>query len=100
MLESAEVGTPVGKLKATDDDLGINADIKYTIINSEGANMFSISTNRDTKEGIVSLKKVRSSVCTEKKSSLDLKWFMSSNQSRNDGCVIQSTDVYTPSKIC
>ncbi|KAF6723967.1 Cadherin-18 [Oryzias melastigma] len=57
VLESAEVGTPVGKLKATDDDLGINADIKYTIINSEGANMFSISTNRDTKEGIVSLKK-------------------------------------------
>ncbi|RVE58549.1 hypothetical protein OJAV_G00195370 [Oryzias javanicus] len=57
VLESAEVGTPVGKLKANDDDLGINADIKYTIINSEGANMFSISTNRDTKEGIVSLKK-------------------------------------------
>lgn len=58
MLESAEVGTPVGKLKANDDDLGTNADIKYTIINSEGANMFSIATNRDTKEGIVSLKKV------------------------------------------
>uniref|UniRef100_A0A3P9ISS1 Cadherin 18 n=1 Tax=Oryzias latipes TaxID=8090 RepID=A0A3P9ISS1_ORYLA len=57
VLESAEVGTPVGKLKANDDDLGTNADIKYTIINSEGANMFSIATNRDTKEGIVSLKK-------------------------------------------
>lgn len=57
--ESAQVGKPVGKIKANDEDLGINADIKYSIINSEGANMFSISTDRDTREGIISLKKVR-----------------------------------------
>lgn len=57
--ESAQVGKPVGKIKANDDDLGINADIKYSIINSEGANTFSISADRDTKEGIISLKKVR-----------------------------------------
>ncbi|KAK5877993.1 hypothetical protein CesoFtcFv8_025447 [Champsocephalus esox] len=55
--ESAQVGKPVGKIKATDEDLGINADIKYSIINSEGANTFSISTERDTREGIISLKK-------------------------------------------
>ncbi|MED6280206.1 Cadherin-18 [Characodon lateralis] len=55
--ESAQVGKPVGKIKANDDDLGVNADIKYSIINSEGANTFSISTDRDTKEGIISLKK-------------------------------------------
>ncbi|KAK5849784.1 hypothetical protein PBY51_014090 [Eleginops maclovinus] len=55
--ESAQVGKPVGKIKANDDDLGINADIKYSIINSEGANTFSISTERDTREGIISLKK-------------------------------------------
>lgn len=55
--ESAQVGKPVGKIKANDEDLGVNADIKYSIINSEGANMFSISTDRDTREGIVSLKK-------------------------------------------
>lgn len=57
--ESAQVGKPVGKIKANDEDLGINADIKYSIINSEGANTFSISTDRDTREGILSLKKVR-----------------------------------------
>lgn len=57
--ESAQVGKPVGKIKANDEDLGINADIKYSIINSEGANTFSISADRDTKEGIISLKKVR-----------------------------------------
>ncbi|CAG5896095.1 unnamed protein product [Menidia menidia] len=55
--ESAQVGKPVGKIKANDDDLGVNADIRYSIINSEGTNMFSISTDRDTREGIISLKK-------------------------------------------
>ncbi|XP_023250808.1 cadherin-18 [Seriola lalandi dorsalis] len=55
--ESAQVGKPVGKIKANDEDLGVNADIKYSIINSEGANMFSITTDRDTREGIISLKK-------------------------------------------
>lgn len=56
--ESAQVGKPVGKIKANDEDLGVNADIKYSIINSEGANMFSIATDKDTKEGIITLRKV------------------------------------------
>ncbi|KAG7246291.1 hypothetical protein CRUP_032828, partial [Coryphaenoides rupestris] len=55
--ESAQVGKPVGKIKANDEDLGVNADIKYTIINSEGANTFTISTDRDTREGVIGLKK-------------------------------------------
>ncbi|XP_041717937.2 cadherin-18 [Coregonus clupeaformis] len=55
--ESAQVGKPVGKIKANDEDLGVNAAIKYSIINSEGAAMFSIATDRDTREGIISLKK-------------------------------------------
>ncbi|XP_035767225.1 cadherin-18 [Neolamprologus brichardi] len=57
--ESAQVGKPVGKIKANDEDLGVNADIRYSIINSEGANMFSISADRDTREGIISLKKAK-----------------------------------------
>ena len=56
--ESAQVGKPVAKIKANDEDLGVNAEIKYTIINSEGANTFSIATDRDSREGVVSLKKV------------------------------------------
>ncbi|XP_055737232.1 cadherin-18-like [Salvelinus fontinalis] len=55
--ESAQVGKPVGKIKANDEDLGVNAAIKYSIINSEGAAVFSIATDRDTREGIISLKK-------------------------------------------
>nr|XP_020455791.1 cadherin-18 isoform X2 [Monopterus albus] len=56
--ESAQVGKPVGKIKAGDEDIGINADIKYSIINSEGTNTFNISTDRDTREGVISLKKL------------------------------------------
>ncbi|XP_061821088.1 cadherin-18 [Nerophis lumbriciformis] len=55
--ESAQVGKPVGKIKANDDDLGANADIRYSISNSEGANVFSIATDRDTKDGIITLRK-------------------------------------------
>ncbi|TSK14832.1 Cadherin-18 [Bagarius yarrelli] len=55
--ESAQVGKAVGKIKAEDEDVGVNAEIKYSIINQEGANVFSIATDKDTREGIVSLKK-------------------------------------------
>ncbi|MBN3305026.1 cadherin-18 [Amia ocellicauda] len=55
--ESAQVGKAVGKIKANDDDIGVNAEIKYNIINGDGASVFTISTDRDTREGIISLKK-------------------------------------------
>uniref|UniRef100_A0A8C1WTW8 Cadherin-12 n=1 Tax=Cyprinus carpio TaxID=7962 RepID=A0A8C1WTW8_CYPCA len=55
--ESAQVGKPVGKIKANDDDIGINAEIKYSILNPEGAGMFSISTDKDTREGVIMLRK-------------------------------------------
>lgn len=56
--ESSQVGKPVGKIKATDEDIGINAEIKYSILNPEGTAMFSISTDKDTREGIITLRKV------------------------------------------
>ncbi|XP_048867091.1 cadherin-18-like [Brienomyrus brachyistius] len=55
--ESAQVGKAVGRIKADDDDLGVNAEIKYSITNAEGATAFSISTDKDSREGIISLKK-------------------------------------------
>ncbi|KAL6475484.1 hypothetical protein MHYP_G00165240 [Metynnis hypsauchen] len=55
--ESAQVGKPVGKIKANDEDVGVNAEIKYSILNPEGANVFSIATDKDTREGIISLRK-------------------------------------------
>ncbi|XP_076146365.1 cadherin-18-like isoform X2 [Alosa pseudoharengus] len=55
--ESAEVGKPVGKIAAHDADLGANAEIKYSILNTEAASVFSIATSRDGREGIISLRK-------------------------------------------
>lgn len=60
--ESAQVGKPVGKIKAEDEDVGVNAEIIYSIINQEGANVFSITTDKNTREGIISLKKVLGSL--------------------------------------
>ncbi|XP_063307909.1 cadherin-18 [Pelobates fuscus] len=53
--ESAQVGSAVGKIKANDADIGLNADIRYSIMNGDG--VFSISTDKETREGILSLKK-------------------------------------------
>ncbi|XP_069469891.1 cadherin-18 isoform X2 [Ambystoma mexicanum] len=55
--ESAQVGTAVGKIKAIDADTGLNADIKYLIVNGDGAEIFDIATDGDNREGIISLKK-------------------------------------------
>lgn len=54
--ESAQVGSAVGKIKANDADIGLNADIRYAIVNGDG--VFSISTDKETREGILLLKKV------------------------------------------
>ncbi|XP_033010286.1 cadherin-18 isoform X2 [Lacerta agilis] len=37
--------------------MGSNADMKYTVINGDGSGVFSISTDKETREGIISLKK-------------------------------------------
>nr|XP_044988850.1 cadherin-18 isoform X2 [Jaculus jaculus] len=55
--ESAQVGSAVGKIKANDADTGSNADMTYSIIDGDGVGIFSISTDKDTREGILSLKK-------------------------------------------
>ncbi|XP_055058040.2 cadherin-18 [Misgurnus anguillicaudatus] len=55
--ESAQVGKAVGKIKANDEDIGVNAEMTYKITNEEGAAMFSISTDSDKKEGVISLRK-------------------------------------------
>uniref|UniRef100_A0A672QNB6 Cadherin 18 n=1 Tax=Sinocyclocheilus grahami TaxID=75366 RepID=A0A672QNB6_SINGR len=55
--ESAQVGKAVGKIKANDEDLGVNAEMTYRITNEEGAAIFSISTDSDKREGVISLRK-------------------------------------------
>lgn len=73
VLESSPVGTAVGSVKATDADTGKNAEVEYRIIDGDGTEMFDIITEKDTQEGIITVKKVHSfcikkvSICLENK---------------------------------
>uniref|UniRef100_A0A668AAD2 Cadherin-12 n=1 Tax=Myripristis murdjan TaxID=586833 RepID=A0A668AAD2_9TELE len=51
--ESARSGTSVGRIQATDKDIGKNAEMFFTIVSGDGMEMFDISTDRDTQEGVI-----------------------------------------------
>ncbi|XP_026529230.1 cadherin-12 isoform X2 [Notechis scutatus] len=55
--ESSLVGSAVGRIRAVDPDFGKNAEIEYTIVPGDGGNLFDISTDENTQEGIIKLKK-------------------------------------------
>uniref|UniRef100_A0A668AQ11 Cadherin 18 n=1 Tax=Myripristis murdjan TaxID=586833 RepID=A0A668AQ11_9TELE len=54
--ESAPVGKAVGRIRANDEDEKENAEMTYAITNADAAAIFSITTDSDLKEGIISLK--------------------------------------------
>uniref|UniRef100_A0A7N8Y9H5 Cadherin 22 n=1 Tax=Mastacembelus armatus TaxID=205130 RepID=A0A7N8Y9H5_9TELE len=53
--EGAPVGTPVGRVIATDADMGENTDMTYLI--KEGGELFKVTTDVETQEAVVSIKK-------------------------------------------
>lgn len=55
--ESFKAGAPVGRIKATDRDIGKNAEMYFTIVSGDGMDMFDISTNKDTQEGVITVSK-------------------------------------------
>ncbi|XP_010185423.1 PREDICTED: cadherin-9-like [Mesitornis unicolor] len=55
--ESALPGTPLGRIKANDPDVGENAETEYSISNGDGSDMFDIITDKNTQEGIITVKK-------------------------------------------
>jgi cadherin-like protein 24 len=48
----------VGRLKAQDPDLGDNALVAYSILNGEGSEVFSISTDSQGQDGLLTVRKV------------------------------------------
>ncbi|XP_051562552.1 cadherin-22-like [Myxocyprinus asiaticus] len=55
--EGAAVGTPVGRVIATDADMGENTDMSYLIKDEEGGELFRVSTDGDTQEAVITIKK-------------------------------------------
>ncbi|XP_054411011.1 cadherin-6 isoform X2 [Pongo abelii] len=56
--ESSPLGTPIGRIKASDADVGENAEIEYSITDGEGLDMFDVITDQETQEGIITVKKL------------------------------------------
>ncbi|XP_069766540.1 cadherin-12-like isoform X1 [Narcine bancroftii] len=55
--ESTPVASLIGRIKANDADVGKNADIDYRIVPGDGLNVFDITSDKATQEGVISLKK-------------------------------------------
>ncbi|MEE6465306.1 hypothetical protein FKM82_006515, partial [Ascaphus truei] len=56
--ESSTVGTTIGHVKATDTDIGKNAEVDYRITDGDEMGMFDIVTEKRTQEGIITVRKV------------------------------------------
>ena len=59
--EAAPVGSVVGRIWAKDRDIGVNAEMKYSIIDGDGRDTFDISTDPTNLFGIITVKKVNGS---------------------------------------
>ncbi|XP_077391872.1 cadherin-6-like isoform X2 [Festucalex cinctus] len=55
--ELSTPGTEVGRIKATDRDIGPNAEMHFTIISGDAMDMFDIFTNKETQEGVITVSK-------------------------------------------
>ncbi|XP_018611245.1 cadherin-22 [Scleropages formosus] len=55
--ESAAVGTPVGRVMATDADMGENTDMTYLIRDEEGGELFRVATDGETQEAVITIQK-------------------------------------------
>ncbi|XP_016091747.1 cadherin-22 [Sinocyclocheilus grahami] len=55
--EGAAVGTSIGRVIATDADMGENTDMSYLIKDEEGGELFRVSTDGDTQEAVITIKK-------------------------------------------
>uniref|UniRef100_A0A3Q3FRT2 Cadherin-20-like n=1 Tax=Labrus bergylta TaxID=56723 RepID=A0A3Q3FRT2_9LABR len=56
--ESAPVGSVVGRIWAKDRDIGVNAEMRYSIIDGDGRDTFDISTDPTNLFGSITVKKV------------------------------------------
>ncbi|XP_038664548.1 LOW QUALITY PROTEIN: cadherin-7-like [Scyliorhinus canicula] len=56
--ESSSVESTVGRIMATDADIGQNAEMDYMVKAGDGSDTFGVFTDSDTQEGVIVLKKL------------------------------------------
>lgn len=66
-MEDVALGEPIGRVKANDLDIGENAKSSYDIIEGDGMDIFEITTDAQTQDGIIRVRKVNISVKKKKK---------------------------------
>ncbi|XP_071615837.1 cadherin-22 isoform X1 [Heliangelus exortis] len=57
IVETAPVGTAIGRVKAEDSDVGENTDMTYQVKDEEGVEMFKVTTDSNTQEAIIMVQK-------------------------------------------
>lgn len=57
-MEDVALGEPIGRVKANDLDIGENAKSSYDIIEGDGMDIFEITTDTQTQDGIIRVRKV------------------------------------------
>ncbi|OXB57610.1 hypothetical protein ASZ78_010572 [Callipepla squamata] len=57
IVETAPVGTAIGRVKAEDSDVGENTDMTYQMKDEEGVEMFKVTTDSNTQEAVITIQK-------------------------------------------
>ncbi|KAM7146502.1 cadherin-8 [Macrochelys suwanniensis] len=57
VMEDIALGEPIGRVKANDLDIGENAKSSYDIIEGDGMDIFEITSDAQTQDGIIRLRK-------------------------------------------
>ncbi|NXB24298.1 CADH8 protein, partial [Rhagologus leucostigma] len=57
VMEDVALGEPIGRVKANDLDIGENAKSSYDIIEGDGMDIFEITTDAHTQDGIIRVRK-------------------------------------------
>uniref|UniRef100_A0A8B9FV48 Cadherin-22 n=1 Tax=Amazona collaria TaxID=241587 RepID=A0A8B9FV48_9PSIT len=57
IVETAPVGTAIGRVKAEDSDIGENTDMTYQVKDEEGVEMFKVTTDSNTQEAVITVQK-------------------------------------------
>ncbi|XP_056668344.1 LOW QUALITY PROTEIN: cadherin-22 [Monodelphis domestica] len=57
IVETAPIGTAIGRVKAEDSDVGENTDMTYQLKDEGGGDMFKVTTDSNTQEAIITVQK-------------------------------------------